>query len=81
MMVPVKQRVDGVDALLQVAWDLFHGKVVTSRYIREQYGVSRATAYRYLLILQTSIPGLSVSGGERRGDAITVFYRRALAAA
>lgn len=55
----------GADALLAVAWDLFNGKTITSRYIRDRYGVSRPTAFRYLMLLESAIPGLHVEGGTR----------------
>lgn len=66
----------GASALLAIAYDLFQGKAITSRYIREQYGVKRATAFRYLLLLETSIPGVVATGGERRGDAIVLRMAR-----
>lgn len=67
----------GSAALLAIAYDLFQGKTITSRYMREQYGVKRATAFRYLLLLETSIPGVVATGGERRGDPIVLRMRRA----
>ena len=66
----------GASALLGLAYELFQGKAITTRYIREEYGVPRATALRYLRLLETSIPGVVAEGGKNRGDTITLRMRR-----
>lgn len=50
------RRGDTVSNLLRLAGLLFSGGEVTTRLIRERFNVSRATAKRYLLLLETTLP-------------------------
>lgn len=58
--VPTKaaagRRGDTISNLLRLAGLLFSGGEVTTRLIRERFNVSRATAKRYLLLLETTLP-------------------------
>lgn len=47
---------DGRVRLLKLAERLFTGGAVSSAYIREHFGVSRATAQRDLIVLEASLP-------------------------
>lgn len=50
------RRGDTISNLLRLAGLLFSGGEVTTRLIRERFNVSRATAKRYLLLLETTLP-------------------------
>ncbi len=54
--VAVGRRGDTISNLLRLAGLLFSGGEVTTRLVRERFNVSRATAKRYLLLLETTLP-------------------------
>lgn len=49
---------DVFDLTLSLAQRLFTGGLVTTHYIREEFGVSVATAKRYMTRLECSLPVL-----------------------
>lgn len=53
---PQAGRADTIHNLLTLAGYLFAGGEVTTRYIKERFRVSRATAKRYLVCLEASLP-------------------------
>ena len=60
---------DCCDILLRLAYRLFQGESVTSRYIREHFNVSRPTSHRYMLRLEIALP-VEVSEVVMRKGAI-----------
>lgn len=50
------RRGDTISNLLRLAGLLFSGGEVTTRLVRDRFNVSRATAKRYLLLLETTLP-------------------------
>jgi hypothetical protein len=44
------------ERIVRCAWRLFHGGEVTSIYIRERFGVSKATAKRDMQLLELVLP-------------------------
>ena len=50
--------------LLWLSMALSGGREITSSYVRERFGVSRATAKRYLIELQNNIPHRIDGGGK-----------------
>jgi hypothetical protein len=49
-------RPDTIDIYLRCVARLYQGGDLTATYIRDQYGVSKATAHRYLLRIEASLP-------------------------
>ena len=47
---------DMVQVILALAIKLFEGGAVTSKFIRDRFGVSSATAKRYMLRLERGLP-------------------------
>lgn len=50
------RRPDTTEIYLHLALRLFQGQEVTSRYIRDRWGVSRTTAQRYITRLEAALP-------------------------
>lgn len=63
-----------IDRLLKLAHRIGCGKEVTSRYIRETFGVSRPTAQRDLVRLECALP-VDVAKRESRAGRIEQVLR------
>ena len=55
------------ERILRAAWHLFHGGIVTSAWLRDSFGVSKATAKRDLLLLKAALPVEPAGFLVRRG--------------
>lgn len=55
--------------IVEAAWHLFHGGIVTASWLRETYGISKATAKRDLLLLRAALPVTPAGFLVRRGVA------------
>lgn len=47
---------DTCDVLLKIAFHLCNGGQVSTQWIRDTYGVSKATAKRYMVRIEVSLP-------------------------
>lgn len=68
---------DMVQVILALAIKLFEGGVVTSKFIRERFGVSSATAKRYMLRLERGLPVRVVRVEEGHVMTLPEEFRRA----